>query len=161
MNNIIFYKKKFNFFNGVLFLSYIINFFINIMSIKLVIFDMDKTLRDETLFSQVPNILTYLKEKNIHMAIASLNPYAEWFCERYNIKQYFDCIHGYWDKRGKKQHLCGIFNKYKYISYSEVLFIDDNEDIIKSLEKHFNEVNFIKVNPEKGIQIEQIRFYIP
>ena len=58
-------------------------------SVEVIIFDLDKTLINETICKETETVLQKLKEQQYSLAIASYNAYAKWFCDRYNISKYF------------------------------------------------------------------------
>lgn len=64
-------------------------------NLKLVVFDIDDTIRD-TKLQQIPNhiidILQYFHENNVVLAIASLNQYAPYFLYYHNISHFFDFV---------------------------------------------------------------------
>lgn len=130
-------------------------------NIKLVIFDLDKTLINETLCDETEKVLQQLKEKKYMMAIASYNKYAKWFCDRYDISKFFDVICAKRDLN-KASHIQSIINFYftcgiKIQPY-EIMFFDD---------KHSN-CNFIQqfgiishlVDKKHGIRLSDIKLLI-
>lgn len=125
---------------------------------KLIIFDMDKTLFDETLYEDIPKILENLHKKRYRMAIASYNPFAKWLCDRYSITKYFDIICGYYSHKGKMTHMREIFNFYKKRGYNvnpeNTIFYDDDPNNINDIQNK-TKITCIKV-PPGGITFNMI-----
>lgn len=108
------------------------------MSIKFIIFDLDRTLlcsETKNLFIDVKCILHHLKLKGYKIALASYNAYADKLLEEHNISQYFDYII-YEDMR--LLSILGINIDFKLemltnllslanVSTEETLFFDDQQ----------------------------------
>ena len=58
------------------------------MRVTHVIFDLDGTLFGETLFDEVEYILEQFKEMGVQQSVASFNPHALFYCQRYRINKY-------------------------------------------------------------------------
>jgi predicted phosphatase len=129
---------------------------------NLVIFDLDGTIVYETIFDDVFEILHQFKLNNVKMAIASYNPYAEFFCNRYDITKYFDIICGY-TKNDKIQHINEIKSHYKnkgtIFTDNEIIFFDDDIKNINDIKKNTN-ITCVKINTEKGITKDMINLVI-
>ena len=134
------------------------------MVYKSVIFDLDQTLRGETLFTDAEFVIKELAKNKINMAIASFNKYADWFCNRYDITKYFDIICGYHCNEGKVKHINEIksFYKNKGISFNddEIIFFDDDISNIKDIQKNTS-ITCIDVNPDTGISKDVIYLIFP
>ncbi len=130
--------------------------------IKLVVFDLDFTLwnagglwcdctcppyerkngyvydaeqRKIMLYPDVINILSYLKNKNIKIAIASRTEEPEWakeILDLFDIRHLFDYEEIFPDR--KTTHLKNISQK-SGIRYEEMIFFDDEERNIEDVEK--------------------------
>jgi hypothetical protein len=96
------------------------------------------------------------------MAIASYNPHAEFFCNRYHITKYFDIICGY-IKNDKIQHINEIKSHYKkkgiIFADSEIIFFDDDMNNINDIKKN-TDITCIPINPEKGVTKDIIKLVI-
>jgi hypothetical protein len=129
---------------------------------SLAIFDLDGTIFYETIFDDVFEILHQFKLNNIKMAIASYNPYAEFFCNRYDITKYFDIICGY-TKNNKISHINEIKSYYKnkgtIFTDNEIIFFDDDMNNINDIKNNTN-ITCIPINPEKGITKDMIKLVI-
>lgn len=153
MNKIL---KKSNSFNYGDAMPYTISQKQYIPKFKLVVFDLDRTLFYETIFEQVFCILSNLRRLNLCMSIASFNPCAEWLCDRYDIKKYFDHICEGREKYGdsKIDHIQHIRTEYKKqgIEFDDhdIIFFDDDEDNIRQVEKYTN-IKCIQVDGNIGI----------
>ena len=101
------------------------------------IFDLDRTLHNavdeddivfERLGKDVRHILNLCKQKNIKIALASLNTNASFFLKNFNIDHYFDCIQvKSWRLHGKdKTDLFYNISKELKIPFENMLFFDDN-----------------------------------
>jgi predicted phosphatase len=129
---------------------------------KLVIFDMDQTLIDETLYLDAEYIIKHFNKFNINMSIASFNKHAQWFCDRYDISKYFDIICGYYNT-GKLNHIKKIKEFYNANGYEiydrDIIFFDD--DIINISEVRNNSsITCVKINPKIGINKNVIKIVI-
>lgn len=129
---------------------------------NLAIFDLDGTIFYETIFDDVIEILKQLYDNNIKMAIASYNPYAEFFCNRYDITKYFDIICGY-TKENKMNHINEIKNHYKKggieFNDKEIIFFDDDATNINDIKKNTG-IRCISVNSDIGITKEMIQLLL-
>ena len=125
---------------------------------KLVIFDLDQTLIDETLYSEAENIILKLSKQNINMSVASFNKHATWFCKRYSIDKYFDIICGY-KSASKMEHITEIKRFYdsKGLFYLDknIIFFDDDADNIKEVRTKSG-IACVKVNPDTGLKKNDI-----
>lgn len=110
--------------------------------LKLVVFDIDDTLHHAKL-RQMPghilDILKYFRKNNVVLAIASLNQYAPFILDYYNISYFFEymeyrtnideCttyeeIEEHYSLR--KIHMFERLIKYLDISFENILFFDDS-----------------------------------
>lgn len=125
------------------------------MSFKLVIFDLDQTLRGETLFDDAEYVIKELAKNDMRMAVASFNKYADWLCGRYGIDKHFDIICGYYDERGKITHINQIKEHYKSrninINDTDIIFFDDDEHNINNVRNN-SDITCVKVDPSIGLQ---------
>ena len=130
--------------------------------VKLVIFDFDQTLFNETLNKDVPKIINLLQQNNIKMSIASYNPYVMWFCKRYDIDKYFDFIYGY-RSFSKISHVNKIkmdyLEKNIYFSNKDILFIDDDAKNVHDISM-LRGIESIKV-PKSGIAFSCLSSILP
>ena len=121
------------------------------MCTKFIIFDFDQTLFDETIYPDAISIIKKLKLNNIHLSIASFNPYAAWLCDRYDISRFFDIICGY-KADEKNQHIADIKEYYAAhsIQFNEknAVFFDDD---LRNINFVRNKTNIKCVNVSNGI----------
>ena len=106
--------------------------------IKLVIFDLDKTLIDDEqkLYEDSLKTIKFLHSKNIKIAIASYNGSAKYILRKLNMIDYFDsvyCVNWQLLKFIDHKHnmLSTIIKDYE-IKPQNILFIDDMELNIKT-----------------------------
>jgi phosphoglycolate phosphatase-like HAD superfamily hydrolase len=120
---------------------------------KLVIFDCDQTLVDQSIYKDVQDVVEKLSKLKIKMAIASYNPYAKWFCDRYDITKYFDIICGY-NSVNKMKHMTEIKTHYEKkgfdIAEDEMIFFDDDINNFISIEK-LTRIKCCYINPDNGV----------
>ena len=133
---------------------------------KLFIFDWDGTIMDETLFSQIPILLEELRTYDHRMSIASFNPHVSFYCNRYGLSGYFDCVVGRRPKIkndcSKFTHINEILNFYisKNLIIDEIIFIDDNQNTINDIKIRFHKLKCVNVNPKLGVQKIDILSFI-
>ena len=119
--------------------------------IRLVIFDLDRTLWDGTkLYPDVVKMLEHLRGRNVFIAMASHNTEAFEICQMLKISHYFNIVVGdahvvrvntngayLGDYIEKTSHLRKIVNWYAGLGVEflpdEVLFVDDNKFIIQDV----------------------------
>jgi HAD superfamily phosphatase (TIGR01681 family) len=110
-------------------------------NLKLVIFDLDETLhfnKQEVMPLHIPSILTYFKQNNTKIALASLNTMASAYLYKYNIIEFFDAIEcrkerqfiteekDYYEWRSlRKNKMMKRLMKQFECSPNEILFFDD------------------------------------
>jgi magnesium-dependent phosphatase-1 len=120
---------------------------------KLVIFDCDQTLVDQSIYKDVQDVVEKLSQLKIKMAIASYNPYAKWLCDRYDITKYFDIICGY-NSDNKMKHMTEIKTYYEKkgfdITEDEIIFFDDDINNFISIEK-LTQIKCCYINPDNGV----------
>ena len=128
------------------------------MPYKIVVFDLDQTLVNETLCHDTENVLKILKKSGYHLSIASFNKHATWFCDRYNISQYFDLI--CCDvMRTKVNHINKILNYYNTnnikCTEKEIVFFDDKK-------KNFVHLGAkcCLVNKRTGIKLDDVSWLL-
>jgi len=133
---------------------------------SLVIFDLDRTLHNavdeddivfERLGKDVRHILNLCKQKNIKIALASLNTNASFFLKKFNIYHYFDCIQvKSWTLHGKdKTDLFYNISKKLNIPFENMLFFDDNNSHINEA-RRLN-IKTITVNESYLLTIKNFR----
>jgi phosphoglycolate phosphatase-like HAD superfamily hydrolase len=125
--------------------------------LKCIIFDLDGTLMGETLFPQSVQLLESFKQQGIKQSMASMNPHAKFFCDRYGISKYFDCILSGYVKDNKVGYIKEIVKWYNNngcpVEEKDCLFIDDDNNNIKCISTSTS-VKCIKVNPKEGATFE-------
>jgi len=129
---------------------------------NLAIFDLDGTIFYETIFDDVFEILEKLKNSNVKMAIASYNPHAKFFCNRYDIEKYFDIICGYYTDC-KISHINEIKSYYKnkgrIFDDKEIIFFDDDNTNISDISIQ-TKIKCISINPDIGVTKDIINLVI-
>jgi len=129
---------------------------------KIIVFDLDQTLINETICQDTEEVLKKLKNAGYKLAIASYNKYAEWFCDRYNITNYFDIICAEIQKN-KIKHFQKIINFYKLnnINFvdSDIIFFDDYQPNFITIQQKFN-IKCHIVDKKTGIKIEDINWLL-
>lgn len=121
------------------------------MSIKVVIFDLDQTLINETICQETEIVLQTLKKHQISMSVASFNVHAKWFCDRYDISKYFDVITANFAS-DKISHITSIMNFYNITNPLEIVFFDDKQKNCEIVQKILQIPSF-KVNRHHGIRL--------
>jgi HAD superfamily phosphatase (TIGR01681 family) len=109
------------------------------------IFDLDDTLicrQNDTLYTDVKNILSYLKDKNITIALASYNSNAIKVLQKHDIYDYFDIIKF---ENWKDKYLINSYDKKETMLRSillqtttttnDAVFFDDDERYFNTAEK--------------------------
>lgn len=134
----------------------------SITKFNLAIFDIDGTIIDETIFDDIFEILEKLKNNDVKMSIASYNPYAKFFCNRYDIEKYFDIICGYYTDC-KIIHINEIKNFYKdkgiIFDDKEIIFFDDNITNINDISLQTN-IKCVLVNSKIGVTKDMINLVL-
>jgi phosphoglycolate phosphatase-like HAD superfamily hydrolase len=125
--------------------------------IKVVIFDLDQTLINETICKETENVLQKLKENQYKMAIATYNSRAKWFCDRYGITQYFGVIQAN-PASNKIMHIKNIMNHYSVIP-SEIVFFDDKIRNCQIIQKNLN-ISSFKVDKRCGIRMCDVEWLL-
>ena len=125
--------------------------------IKVIIFDLDQTLINETICKETEDVLQKLHQQQYNMAIASYNSCAKWFCDRYDISQYFGIIQS---KPGpnKIDHIKNIMHHYQ-ISPSEIVFFDDKSKNCTVIQQQLNITSF-QVDKRCGIRLCDIKWLL-
>ena len=116
---------------------------------KVIIFDLDDVLIHEgfepyLLCDDVIDVLTYLKNKNYKLAIASHNDDTIEILTKTNLLKYFDYIQGF-DDVSKTKHFKNIIDHFK-INYNDCYLFDDlqaNIDLAERLGIKCKLVNYI------------------
>jgi predicted phosphatase len=125
--------------------------------IKVIIFDLDQTLINETICKETENVLQKLHEQQYNMAIASYNLCAKWFCDRYDISQYFGIIHT-GPGPTKISHIKNIMHHYHVIP-SEIVFFDDKRKNCNIIQQNLN-ITSIQVDKHCGIRLCDITWLL-
>lgn len=136
---------------------------LNYPSLKLVIFDLDETLHycsSLQMPTRVRNILQYLQQSNVYIAVASFNTSALYFLRLHKVDKYFHAVlsrkaykypwHKHLDKRSMVQTLMTQFD----CAPSNTIFFDDlqeNIDAVSSLG-----VTSVKVNKHHCIRWKDV-----
>ena len=102
---------------------------------QLVIFDLDGTLHtykdmdssNASLSSDILNMILFLKQKNIKIALASLNSEAAYYLKKYKILHFFDFVqYKNWTIKGNfKSDLFKEIHESSKIPYKNMVFFDD------------------------------------
>lgn len=114
---------------------------------KLVIFDLDDTLRhdgfddndkymDGFLCKETIDILKYLKKNNHVVALASHNIDAVGIVTRFKIHQYFDILLGECDDASTKMPLVNKILEETGLEKKDIIFFDDLREITDDLKRN-------------------------
>jgi len=112
-----------------------------------------------TVFPQSLDLLIQLKHLHYHLTLASHNPHAQFFCDRYGFSDHIDHVVAFapqdYEQPTKHSHLLEIMNYYQtknlHISYKEMVLIDDRSDVINHTKNTLPEVSYIQVNALTGL----------
>jgi len=130
------------------------------MKYKIIVFDLDQTLIDGTIYKDVIDILDRLKKSGYLLSIASFNRCARILCDRYDITKYFDIICGYSDF-DKISHFNTIVQYYKFrqvdFKHEEIIFFDDQYMNFVLLKPVFN-VKCYLINPDVGLTLKDVEW---
>ena len=133
---------------------------------KLVIFDLDDTLRHDGfdcncsigyglhLCEDVIPILKYLSEKNHVLAVASHNLDALKILTKCDIAHYFDIIVGECDDAATKMPLVNKILQHTKKTKGDIVFFDDLREIADDLQR--NGVKVKLINWVYGVRMEDI-----
>jgi FMN phosphatase YigB (HAD superfamily) len=130
------------------------------MKYRLVIFDLDFTLLNcGNLYSEVQDILEYLKTNDIVIALASYNAEAECKLRYHGIEDFFQYIlYEDWQSRDyldwKHQMLSEILSLTR-IPSDEAVFFDDCEKNLNTAKKLG--IKAVEVNPDQGVNMKLIK----
>mgnify|MGYP001021963569 CR=1 FL=1 len=129
--------------------------------VKCVMWDLDGTLFEETLLDDAETILSCLKSLGINQSLLTLNPYAQFYCQRYGLNQYFDKICSGPVDDHKLAYTKEILDFYRSIGIllkeEECLFIDDDPENIKTIS---NQTKIKCLQVSSGIKRAQIQAYV-
>lgn len=127
-------------------------------SVEVIIFDLDKTLINETICKETETVLQKLKERQYSLAVASYNAYAKWFCDRYNISKYFDIICAN-PAETKISHIKSIMQFYNITDTSKMVFFDDKYSNCHIIQSEL-QIPSIKVDKQCGIRLCDIMWLL-
>lgn len=139
---------------------------------KYYIFDLDNTLKLHPIFSNTNyhenlyKYLSHLKNKNKYLFIASHNLRPMKFLNDWNLVDLFDkivyekksvhpWIHSLSDYTPKTEMIKEIIHEYNIENINEIIFFDDNPDIINQVSKDLN-INTILVDYKTGIDFTKL-----
>jgi HAD superfamily hydrolase (TIGR01509 family) len=115
---------------------------------SLVIFDLDFTLHNGNLYTNVKKMLREIKERDIKIALASYNRSAKTRLKEYGIIEYFDVI--VWEDWQTQNNLD---NKRRMLSK----VLDETKADVKSVIFFDDDIKNIKTGEEMGITGVHVR----
>lgn len=134
---------------------------------KLVIFDLDDTLRHDGfddcnctlgyglhLCEEIESILKYLQEKGHVLAVASHNFEALSILTTLNVHSYFDIIVGECESADTKIPLVNKILKHTNMAKNDIIFFDDLREITDDLKR--NGIIAKMINWRYGVRMKDI-----
>ena len=129
--------------------------------LKLIIFDLDDTLRhvgvesnSGYLCKETLTILQYLRKEGHILAVASHNLEASTIIKNFGIHHYFDIVIGECDSPATKMPLVNKILEHTKMDKKDIIFFDDLREITDDLKK--NGIQTKLVNWAHGIRMEDI-----